>query len=99
MAKKVSISIEGQSFQLTQDAARGVLGQIAVQLREVIAGGRPRSGRRCPCGAMSAGRAKQRYHHCVAPGEKEEKVEPGEKGKKSPAGKRGKREKGKSLAT
>lgn len=27
-------------------------------------GGRPAKGPRCPCGAMSAKRAKRRAHHC-----------------------------------
>ena len=41
------------------DAARAL--QAA---RKIYAGGRPRQKDRCPCGAMTRKRAKQRNHQC-----------------------------------
>lgn len=68
MKKKVSVTLKGHNVNLTEPQARSVMGQIASQVRINKRGGtgRPASGPRCPCGAMSVKRAAMRHHVCVA---------------------------------
>lgn len=80
--KTVNVRLEGgQELSLSEAAARSVVGQISAQLRSSFGGGRPRETQRCPCGKFTVARAKSRYHHCVAKGEKGKSAQ-AEKGKR-----------------
>lgn len=55
--------------KLTPEEVKTLWGRYTANLRTVHRGGkegRPRSKRRCPCGAMTRDRAAKRNHQCVA---------------------------------
>jgi hypothetical protein len=62
--------MEDEQIVIPEELTLSEKRSAASRSRKVFSGGpgRPRSKKtRCPCGAMTARRAKARAHHCVAP--------------------------------
>jgi hypothetical protein len=68
IAEYLDAPLEGKC--IVNRAEQSNLGRRLQSLRKTRAGGRPRTDQpRCPCGAMTAKRAKARGHRCEAKAE------------------------------
>jgi hypothetical protein len=71
ISRPAGITIHKNHFELPVEAVKELYSECGMALRReyLKLGGRPRSGmERCPCGQMTALRAKARAHKCTPEG-------------------------------
>lgn len=62
----ITVELAGQTFRISRDDAKLLMGRMGAQMRDVYGAGpgRPKLEDRCPCGVMTTDRAAKRGHKC-----------------------------------